>query len=200
MLNKKRLKLVFATNNNHKFKEIQEVLKGRIVLLNLMDLGFKEDIPEDQNTLEGNAAQKAFYIYNIFGISCFADDTGLEIEALHGEPGVFSARYAGKNCTFEDNMNKVLLKMAGETNRKACFRTIIALVEHGILTTFRGEIEGVITNSKRGIRGFGYDPIFQPVGYEQTFAEMSPEEKNKISHRALAINALVSYFNYQGII
>ena len=186
-------KLVFVTNNGHKFKEIKQVLENRIILLSLADIGFSNEIPEEQNTLEGNAAQKAFLIYHKFGIDCFADDTGLEIEALQGEPGVYSARYAGANCTFEENMNLVLLKMAGKSNREAQFRTVIALVEKGRLTTFEGKIKGIITHKRRGTKGFGYDPVFQPKGYRQTFAEMSLKQKNLISHRALAVNAFMKY-------
>ena len=187
-------KLVFATNNRHKFIEIEKALGATLELLNLNDLGFTGEIPEEQDTLEGNAAQKAYFIFNKYGLNCFADDTGLEIEALHGEPGVFSARYAGANCNFEDNMNKVLENMKGMTNRNARFRTVIALVERGKLTTFAGEVRGVITLEKKGSQGFGYDPVFQPLGFERTFAEMSLEEKNRISHRALAIQELVNYF------
>lgn len=187
------MKLVFATNNPYKFEEIQEITDSRINLLRLSDLGFTEEIPEDYHSLEGNAVQKAFFIYERFGINCFADDTGLEIEALNNEPGVFSARYAGKDCTYEDNIQKVLEKMKGKVNRKACFRTVISLVEHGNISIFAGEINGIITRDKRGQSGFGYDPIFQPEGYKKTFAEMLLSEKNKISHRKIAIHKLVDY-------
>jgi XTP/dITP diphosphohydrolase len=189
-----RIKLVFATNNIHKFNEIEKVIGSTVLLMNLSNLGFQGDIPEEKDTLEENAAQKARFIYDKFGINCFSDDTGLEIEALQGEPGVYSARYAGLNCSFEDNMNKVLENMNGITNRMARFRTVIALVEQGKLTIFDGEIRGHITEEKRGSLGFGYDPIFVPEGYTITFAEMSPEEKNRISHRALAIRKLAGYF------
>jgi XTP/dITP diphosphohydrolase len=185
------INLVFATGNEHKVREIQEVIGTGIRLMNLSDLGFTGEIPEDQNTIEENAAQKAWFIYNKYHIGCFADDTGLEIEALQGEPGVYSARYAGIHCTFEDNMNKVLAALAGIENRKARFRTVIALVENGRLSTFQGEIKGSITREKRGRQGFGYDPIFIPDGFIHTFAEMAPGEKNRISHRALAIQKLV---------
>jgi XTP/dITP diphosphohydrolase len=190
-----KIKLVFVTQNIHKFVEIQKILDDKIDLIKLIDLGFAEDIPEDQDTLEGNAAQKAYFIYNKYGISCFADDTGLEIEALHGEPGVYSARYAGKNCTFDDNINKVLSLMKNKYNRNARFRTIIALVESGKLITFVGEIKGEITFERKGQTGFGYDPIFKPVGYDKTFAEMPISQKNNISHRAIAINKLLRYFS-----
>lgn len=189
-----RIKLVFATNNMHKFNEIEKVIGSTVLLMNLKSIGFQGDIPEDKDTLEDNAAQKAYFIYDKCGINCFSDDTGLEIEALQGEPGVYSARYAGLNCSFEDNMNKVLERMKGKTNRSARFRTVIALVEQGKLTIFDGEIRGHITEEKRGSLGFGYDPIFIPQGYTITFAEMSPEEKNRISHRALAIRKLAGYF------
>jgi XTP/dITP diphosphohydrolase len=189
-----RIKLVFATNNMHKFNEIEKVIGSTVLLMNLKSIGFQGDIPEDKDTLEDNAAQKAYFIYDKYGINCFSDDTGLEIEALQGEPGVYSARYAGLDCSFEDNMNKVLERMKGKTNRSARFRTVIALVEQGKLTIFDGEIRGHIIEEKRGSLGFGYDPIFIPQGYTITFAEMSPEEKNRISHRALAIRKLAGYF------
>jgi XTP/dITP diphosphohydrolase len=189
------MKLVFATNNRHKFEEIQHVIDQKIELISLNDLGFTGDIPEEQNTLEGNAAQKAFFIYEKFKLDCFADDTGLEIEALSGEPGVFSARYAGESCNSDNNVRKVLLKMEGKKNRKARFRTVIALVTGGRLTTFDGEIKGNITVEKHGNQGFGYDPIFIPEGFAKTFAEMTLAEKNTISHRALAINAFIRYIN-----
>jgi XTP/dITP diphosphohydrolase len=194
MSNSEKAILVFATNNSHKLEEVKQVLQGRVNLLCLADVGFSGDIPEEQNTLEGNAAQKAYFIYKRFGMDCFADDTGLEIEALDGEPGVYSARYAGENCDFDSNMNMVLSKMTGKSNRKARFRTVIALVEQGRLSTFEGEIKGFITAEKHGTKGFGYDPIFQPEGYERTFAEMLPGEKNMISHRALAVNAFLKHF------
>jgi XTP/dITP diphosphohydrolase len=188
-------RLIFATNNRYKFEEIRHVISDKVKLLNLADIGFKDEIPEEQDTLEGNASQKALFIFKRYGINCFSDDTGLEIEALDGEPGVFSARYAGENATFEDNMNKVLMKMQGKINRKARFRTVIALVEKGHFTIFQGEIRGVIISEKRGVQGFGYDPIFQPDGYDLTFAEMSLAEKNRISHRTMAINELLRYFS-----
>jgi XTP/dITP diphosphohydrolase len=194
MSNSEKARLIFATNNSHKLEEIKQVLQGRVNLLCLADVGFSGDIPEEQNTLEGNAVQKAFFIYKKFGMDCFSDDTGLEIEALDGEPGVYSARYAGENCNFDNNMNMVLSKMTGKSNRKARFRTVIALVEQGKLSTFEGEIKGLITTEKHGTKGFGYDPIFQPEGYERTFGEMSPGEKNMISHRALAVNAFLKHF------
>ena len=191
--NKDCTKLVFATNNRHKLEEIRNLSVLHIQLLSLQELGFTGDIPEEKDTLEGNAAQKAWFIYDRYGINCFADDTGLEIDALHGEPGVFSARYAGENCSFDDNMAKVLAALEGIENRKARFRTVIALVEDAKLTTFQGEITGVITREKRGLRGFGYDAVFLPDGYDRTFAEMDLAEKNRISHRALAVQKLIDY-------
>jgi XTP/dITP diphosphohydrolase len=187
--------LVFATNNPNKVKEIQDVIGHGIKLLNPSDLGFNGLIPEEKDTLDENAEQKARFIYDKFGIACIADDTGLEIEALHGAPGVYSARYAGANCTFDDNMNKVLACMTGVKNRKARFRTVIALVENKRLVTFQGEIQGSITTEKRGNQGFGYDPIFLPEGFDRTFAEMGFGEKNRISHRALAVNKLIEYLS-----
>lgn len=185
--------LVFATNNKHKFAEINSKLSQQFTLKTLSDIGFTDEIPETHETIEENASEKSFYIFNRFNIDCFADDTGLEIEALDGEPGVYSARYAGKNATFDDNMNKVLKKLEGVENRKALFKTVISLVENGKETTFEGIVNGVITEQKRGGNGFGYDPVFIPEGYNITFAEMPLEEKNKISHRAKAVQKLIDY-------
>lgn len=193
-MNNQKPRLVFATNNKHKFDEIRQVIGNSIDLLSLSDVDFSEEIPEDQDTLEGNAAQKAMHIFNRFGLDCFADDTGLEIEALNGEPGVYSARYAGPSGSFEENMNLVLQRMKGINNRKARFRTVIALVENGNLSFYKGEIQGIITLEKRGEKGFGYDPIFIPDGFDTTFAQMTLEEKNRISHRAIAIEAFARYF------
>lgn len=193
MKNPELARLVFATNNKHKLEEIRNEAGPHIHLVSLAELGFTGEIPEQEETIEGNAAQKARYIYDRYGISCFADDTGLEIDALNGEPGVYSARYAGENCSFEDNMNKVLDAMKGMENRSARFRTVIALVENGKLTTFQGEIRGAITREKHGLQGFGYDPVFQPEGFDRTFAEMSMTEKNRISHRSIAVRKLIDY-------
>ena len=187
--------LVFATNNAHKVREIQEVIGPGARLLSPADLGYFGEIPEERDTIEGNAEQKARFIYDRFGNDCFADDTALEIDALSGAPGVHSARFAGAGCTFEDNMNRVLSAMNGVANRKARFRTVIALIEEGRLFTFIGEIKGIITTEKRGRQGFGYDPIFIPDGFDLTFAEMDPREKNRISHRALAVKKLVIYLS-----
>ena len=187
------MKLVIATNNIHKINEIRHLLNEKIELLSLAEIGCTADIPETQMTLDGNAAQKAFFIYKRFKINCFADDTGLEIDALGGETGVFSARYAGKNCRYEDNIRKVLSAMKDKKNRSARFRTVIALIINGEIKTFEGIVEGTIRTKKRGRNGFGYDPIFQPAGLLKTFAEISLEEKNRISHRAIALKKLVDY-------
>jgi len=187
------MKLVIATNNIHKINEIRHLLNEKIELLSLGDIGCRVELPETEMTLEGNAVQKALYIYEHFNVNCFADDTGLEIDALKGEPGVFSARYAGENCTYEDNIRKVLTAMQEKKNRSARFKTVIALVINGKIETFEGIVEGMIRDQKLGNNGFGYDPIFQPAGLEKTFAEISLEEKNRISHRAIALQKLVKY-------
>ncbi|MBW6534985.1 MAG: non-canonical purine NTP diphosphatase [Mariniphaga sp.] len=187
------MKLVFATNNQHKLKELQAILGDHFELLSLKDIGCFEEIPEEQPTLEGNARQKAFYVYEKFGYSCFADDTGLEIEALNGEPGVYSARYASEAKDPQANMDKVLEKLENEDNRKARFRTVISLVLDGEEKQFEGIVEGEIIREKRGGSGFGYDPVFLPSGYSKTFAEMDLSSKNEISHRARAVQKLVDY-------
>jgi XTP/dITP diphosphohydrolase len=187
------MKLVFATNNLHKLHEIKQLLDDSIELLSLNDVGSADDIPENQDTLEGNAAEKAFFIFNKYGLNCFADDTGLEIEALNGEPGVYSARYAGEERNPENNMDLVLVKMDKIKNRKARFRTVISLVINGHETQFEGIVDGCILEEKRGNVGFGYDPIFQPEGLDLSFAEMPLDEKNKISHRGRAVQKLVEY-------
>lgn len=187
------MELVFATNNEHKVKEIQSILGDEFSLLSLKDIGCNEDIPEEQETLEGNASQKAFYVYNKFGYNCFADDTGLEIDALGGEPGVYSARYAGEEKNSEANMQKVLNKLSKINNRKARFRTVISFVINGNEILFEGIVNGEILNEKRGGAGFGYDPVFKPEGRNQSFAEMELSEKNKISHRGRAVQKLVEY-------
>jgi len=187
------MKLVIATNNIHKINEIRNLLNEKIELLSLGDIGCRVELPETEMTLEGNAVQKALYIYEHFNVNCFADDTGLEIDVLKGEPGVFSARYAGENCTYEDNIRKVLTAMQEKKNRSARFKTVIALIINGKIETFEGIVEGMIRDQKLGNNGFGYDPIFQPAGLEKTFAEISLEEKNRISHRAIALQKLVKY-------
>jgi XTP/dITP diphosphohydrolase len=190
---KKSMELVFATNNKHKLGELQAILGKRFKLLSLNEIGCNEEIPEEQETLEGNAAQKAFFVFNKFGYNCFADDTGLEIEALNGEPGVYSARYAGEEKSAEANMDKVLGKLSKIKNRNARFRTVISLVVNGTETQFEGIVEGEILHDKKGGSGFGYDPIFQPKGFTQSFAEMNLSDKNKISHRGKAVEKLVDY-------
>lgn len=184
-------KLVFATNNAHKLEEVAAILGSSIDLLSLADIHCHADIPETADTLEGNALLKAEYIYQHYALDCFADDTGLEVEALNGAPGVYSARYAGgEGHNAEDNMLKLLHNLEGVENRKAQFRTVIALILNGESYLFDGIIKGQITRQKSGASGFGYDPIFRPDGYEQTFAELGNEVKNRISHRAQAVSQL----------
>lgn len=187
-------KLVFATNNAHKLDEIRAILGDRVEVLSLKDIHCEADIPETADTLEGNAALKAEYIYKNYGLDCFADDTGLEVEVLGGAPGVYSARYAGgEGHDSEANMKKLLVELEGKTNRKAQFRTAICLIEGGMEHLFEGVVKGEIIEKKRGCSGFGYDPVFVPEGYTETFAEMGNEEKNKISHRARATQKLCDY-------
>ena len=189
------MKLVFATNNLNKLKEVQSLVPAHIKLLSLSDIGCEEDIPETQETIEGNAIQKAEYLVENYGYDCFADDTGLEVNALDGEPGVYSARYAGPQRDANANMDKLLDKLENLEDRTAQFKTVIALHLNGELKTFTGICKGRITTEKHGEKGFGYDPIFKAEGYEQTFAEISLEEKNKIGHRGKAVNHLISYLN-----
>jgi len=191
------MKLVFATNNPHKLQEINQLLDDSIELLSLSDINCVEEIPENQETIEGNAAEKSFYIWNKYGINCFADDTGLEIEALNGEPGVYSARYAGEEKSPEKNMDLVLQKLSEIKNRKARFKTVISLVMDGKETQFEGIVNGRILEEKRGKTGFGYDPIFKPEESHLSFAEMPMDEKNKISHRGRAVQKLVDYLTHQ---
>lgn len=187
-------KLVFATNNAHKLEEIRAILGDKVEILSLNDINCHADIPETADTLEGNAELKATYIYTNYGLDCFADDTGLEVEALNGAPGIYSARYAGgEGHDSEANMKKLLTEMAGKTNRNAQFRTAICLIEKGNKHLFEGIVKGQIIEAKRGNSGFGYDPVFIPEGYNETFAEMGNTEKNKISHRARAVAALCEY-------
>lgn len=189
------MKLVFATNNQHKLHEISHLLDGSFELLCLKDIHCTDDIPENQDTIEGNASEKSFYIWNNYGLNCFADDTGLEIEALNGEPGVYSARYAGDEKSAEKNIELVLQKLAKIKNRKARFKTVISLVIDGREVQFEGIVNGQILEEKRGKTGFGYDPIFQPEESNLSFAEMPLEEKNKISHRGRAVQKLVEYLS-----
>ena len=188
-------KLVFATNNVHKLEEIKAILKDEIEILSLADINCHADIPETADTLEGNARLKSEYVYAHYGLDCFADDTGLEVEALNGAPGVFSARYAGEGHDAQANMKRLLKEMEEKNNRKAQFRTVISLIEKGEEKQFKGVVKGTITREKRGEDGFGYDPVFQPDGCKQTFAEMGNEMKNKISHRARAVEALCQYLS-----
>ena len=187
-------RLVFATNNAHKLEEIRAILGNSIEILSLADIHCHADIPETAETLEGNARQKSRYVYEHYGLDCFADDTGLEVESLGGAPGVYSARYAnGQGHDSQANMNKLLKEMEEKNDRKAQFRTIISLIEKGEERQFEGIVKGQITREKRGESGFGYDPIFQPDGYETTFAELGSDIKNRISHRARAVAALCDY-------
>jgi len=186
-------KLVFATNNAHKLAEVRAILEPEFTIISLDDLNCKDDIPETADTLEGNALLKATYIHDKFGLDCFADDTGLEIEELNGAPGVYSARYAGEDNNSYNNMSKVLSLLENKTNRKACFRTVIALILGEKTNFFEGKIDGNITLVPRGESGFGYDPIFVPEGYLLSFAQLSANEKNNISHRALAVNKLIDF-------
>ena len=189
------MKLVFATNNLHKLKEVQEMLSNSIEVLSLKDIGCFEDIEETESTLEGNAKLKADYITEKYGFDCFADDTGLEVEALDGKPGVYSARYAGEHGNAEKNMEKLLFELQNKSSRKAKFRTIIALNLRNKQYLFEGICDGEILNEKTGVKGFGYDPIFKPSNASSSFAEMNSEEKNIISHRGIAIQELVQFLN-----
>ena len=189
------MKLVFASNNSYKLSELKALVPDGIEILSLKDINCNEELPETNPTLQENALQKAKYVYQNYGFNCFADDTGLEIVALGGAPGVYSARYAGEDCKAEDNMKKVLSKLENEENRIAKFRTIIALIIMGEEILFEGECNGKITKTKSGVEGFGYDPIFTPEGYEITFAEMSKTEKGAISHRGRAVEKLVGFLN-----
>lgn len=191
------MQLVLATNNPNKVKEVQALVPKHITLLSLSDIGCVESIPETQNTIEGNAIQKANYVKEHYGYDCFADDTGLEIEALNGEPGVFSARYAGNECDSHLNMNKVLSNLKDKTNRNAQFKTVIALKINQKQYTFTGFCKGEITPKKQGEKGFGYDPIFRPSGQDKTFAEMELHLKNQIGHRGKAISKLIAFLKTQ---
>lgn len=185
--------IVIATNNKHKVEEIRSLVGDRIKIISLSELGCKEDIPETGEALEENARQKARYIWEKYGKDCFADDTGLMVDALDGKPGVYSARFAGEKCSFDDNIDLMLEMMEGKTNRKAYFSTVICLIEQGEEKLFEGSCPGSILTERYGRGGFGYDPIFIPDGYGESFAEMSLEEKNKISHRGKATDKLIKY-------
>lgn len=187
------MQLVFATNNLNKLKEVQSLIPKHIKLLSLKDIGCFEEVPETQNTIAGNAIQKAEYIKKHYGYDCFADDTGLEVLALNNEPGVYSARYAGEQRDAEDNMNLLLSNLKSKPNRAAQFKTVVALHLNGNLETFTGICKGEITTEKHGEKGFGYDPIFKAESYTKTFAEISLDEKNKIGHRGKAVKQLVDF-------
>ena len=185
--------LVIATNNQHKVEEIRRALGNKIKLISLKDLGCREEIPEDGTTLKENAYQKAKYVWDKYNKDCFADDTGLMVEALDGAPGVYSARYAGEHCSFDENIDLLLENMEGKTNRNAYFATVICLIQDGEPVYFEGKCEGCILTERYGRGGFGYDPIFMPKGYGESFAEISMEEKNKISHRGKATEKLIKH-------
>lgn len=189
------MKIVFATNNQNKVIEVQALLPDSIQLLSLKDIECFEEIPETQKTITGNALQKANYIYDNYGYACFADDTGLEVAVLNGEPGIYSARYAGPEKSAENNMNKLLQELLGKKKRSAHFKTVIALVGISGVETFEGICNGVITLEKNGDKGFGYDPIFKPNGYQETFAQMPLDIKNSIGHRGKAVQQLITYLN-----
>ena len=187
------MKLVFATNNKHKLQEVRDIVGDRVEVLSLNDINCHDDIPETADTLQGNALIKARHIYNKYGINCFADDTGLEVEVLDGAPGVYSARYAGEECNSEANMLKLLQNLTGKNNRNAQFRTVIALIINGEEKLFNGIVKGIISDEKRGDSGFGYDPVFIPEGYTESFAQMSGEMKNSMSHRFRATRQLADF-------
>lgn len=189
------MRIIFATNNAHKLSEVQAVLGDRFELVTPRMCGIEEEIPETADTLEGNAAQKARYLYDRTGLDCFADDTGLEVEALDGAPGVHSARYATDGHDFAANNRLLLKNLEGKENRRARFRTVICLIEGGVEHRFEGIVEGCIIDHKAGSEGFGYDPLFVPDGFDRTFAEMTGEEKNAISHRGRAVRKLVEYMH-----
>lgn len=187
------MKLVFATNNQNKLKEVKQLLPASIELLSLKDIDCEDDITESGKTIRENAKIKSRYIYEKFGMNCFADDTGLEVDAIGGRPGVYSARFAGPSSRSEDNINKLLIELKGIENRKANFRTVISLMIDGKDEAFEGIVNGVITNEEMGSNGFGYDSVFMPDGFDKTFAEMTAQEKNEISHRGIAVNKLTSF-------
>lgn len=191
----KFMKLVFASNNYNKIKEVQQLLPASIQIISLQDIGCFEEIPETENTIEGNAILKANYVTQKFGLNCFADDSGLEVDALNGEPGVFSARYAGEPKNDANNMSKLLLNLKDKVNKKANFKTVICLNIDGEQHLFKGIINGKITDEKKGTNGFGYDPIFIADGYSETFAELTLIEKSIISHRGIAVRKLVNFLS-----
>lgn len=189
--------ICFATNNAHKVEEIQAILGDNFKLLTLAEINCLEELPETGDTLEANSLQKAKYLFDNYHVECFADDTGLEVSALNNEPGVYSARYAGEQRSHADNINLLLKNLAGKTDRSAQFRTVITLISAGQTYQFEGFVKGKIIEELKGTQGFGYDPIFMPEGFDRTFAEMSLEEKGKISHRGMAFRLLVEYLTIQ---
>lgn len=187
-------KLIFATNNKHKVEEVRAALGGMVQIVTLAESGLSGEIPETADTLQGNALQKAQWVWERTGMDCFADDTGLEVDALGGAPGVYSARYAGEHCSFDDNINKLLAALDGQNNRRADFRTVICLIEGGEPKYFEGRVDGqILTERHSNGEGFGYDPIFMPDRFALSFAEMPLDVKNTISHRGLAVQKLVEY-------
>lgn len=191
------MRIVFATNNEHKLDEIKKISKGQLDILSLSDINCHDEIPETGNTLKENALIKAQFVKDKYGIDCFADDTGLEVEVLGNAPGIYSSRYAGPNCDSEDNMQKLLQDLQDKGNRSAQFRTVIALLLNGEEHYFEGIISGEIIHQKEGTNGFGYDPIFRPVGYDKTFGELPEKVKNSLSHRAIATQKLVAFLLQQ---
>ncbi len=189
------MNICFATNNQNKLKEIRSLIGERFNILSLSDIGCNEELPENQETLAGNSLEKAQYVYDHYKVNCFADDTGLEVAALNGEPGVYSARYAGSQRNSEDNMRLLLERLAPMDNRDARFKTVISLIIEGEVNQFEGKVEGRIIENLRGLQGFGYDPIFVPENADKTFAEMTLDEKNRLSHRAKAIHQLTHFLN-----
>lgn len=187
------MELIFATHNQHKTIEAIEILGETFQIKNLKDIGCLTEIPETADTLTGNALQKARYVHEHYHCNCFADDTGLEVEALDGRPGVYSARFAGEHCSYQDNVDKLLREMEGKTNRNACFKTVVALIIDDKEYLFEGRVDGYIVEQQRGTAGFGYDPVFLPKGFDKTFAEMGDEDKNAISHRGRAMRKLVDF-------
>lgn len=188
----KQVQICFATNNAHKLGEVQSLLPSNFKIVSLAEIGCKDELPEDQDTLEGNSLQKAQFVFDNYGISCFADDTGLEVDALGGEPGVYSARYAGPQRNSDDNIDLLLKKLEGKP-RTARFRTVVTLLMPDKTIQFEGTVEGDILSARRGLGGFGYDPVFKPVGLEKSMAELTMAEKNLISHRGIATRKLVDY-------
>lgn len=187
-------KLIFATNNKHKVEEVRAALAGAVQIVTLAEAGLSGEIPETADTLQGNALQKAQWVWERTGLDCFADDTGLEVDALGGAPGVYSARYAGEHCSFDDNVNKLLAALQGQTNRRADFRTVICLIERGEPKYFEGRVDGqILTERHSNGEGFGYDPVFMPDRFALSFAEMPLDVKNRISHRGLAVQKLAEY-------